>query len=111
MTTENIVFIEYNGANRPWQVWTDEKQMYDFSMKQGELLAEWAGAGNTYIHPLTISGKKPRKIWFKEDFRPTNGGVLGDIKLTNREIAEFGYSRIETPTHLVEIVEAIEYSY
>lgn len=107
MEIENIVFVEYNGANRPFQVWTDKNEMYDFSMKDGYLYAEWAGGGKPYIHKFR-EGIKPRKVWFKEEFRPTNGGVTENRPLQNREIIEFGYSIIENATHLEEIVSAIE---
>jgi len=104
-----IVFVEYNGANRPLQVWTDKNEMFYFSMKEGSFQAEWAGKSNPYIHKLR-EGIKPRRIWFKEEFRPTNGALVEQIALQNKEINEFGFSVIENPTHIEEIIKAINNS-
>lgn len=108
MNTENIVFVEYDGLNRPFQVWDDKGDMYDFCTKNKELNATWAGSGGTYISNFYVI-KKPRKLWFKPEFRPTKSGI--SKLLTNRDISEMGYSMIDKPTHLEEIVFAIENRY
>jgi len=109
MNIDNIVFIEYDGKNIPFQVWTDDMSMYDLRIKQGHLFAELSGmGGTTYIHKFSSKIKRPRKLWFKPDFRPYDSGNIKKGPLQNRDIYEYGYSIIENPTYLDEILEAIE---
>lgn len=96
--------IEYKPRGTAWQVWDLENQMFDVDRKNGELVFEWAGGGQPYVHE-GYSGKEKRKIWFCEDFRPTNGKVE---KLTDEEIESFGFVILKEPINLEEIIEAYE---
>lgn len=99
---KEVVFIEYDGVDRPFQVYTSDLQGYDFYFKDGEIDFNWC-SGNIYpfISRFAKKPKKSRKIWFKEDFRPTRGG--DSTKLTNKEIAAMGYVIIPSPKHIAKI--------
>ena len=108
ITKDNVVFIEYNGAGRPHQVWIDSKTGFDFFMKGGYITADWSSSGfMPYIHELIDRLKGKRKIWFREEFRPSNGGKRGYKPLSNKQIEKLGYVIIDKPNYLDEVVEAI----
>ena len=108
---ENIVFVEYNGIGRPFQVYTDKLVGFDFFYKDGYIQCDWcSGNIRPFLNELSPirEEKKKLKVWFKEEFRPNNNSLKKSEKiLTNKEIEKMGYVIISEPKYLEEIVEAI----
>lgn len=108
MEISDIVFVEYNGHNKPFSVWTKSNDGYDFSLKNGYLIAEWS----SHYHPCLCPFANPekmkikRKLWFTEEFRPTHYADSSKI-LSNDEIQEMGYEIIQNPLWIEEILEAL----
>jgi 23S rRNA A1618 N6-methylase RlmF len=107
---EDIVFIEYNGIGRPFQVYTKDLTGYDFFYKNGWIQCEWcSGNIRPFLNELTDKwkAKKKLKVWFNEDFRPTNNTLEKTKLLTNDEISEMGYVIVNEPKWIEEIIYAI----
>jgi hypothetical protein len=107
--SENIVFIQYNGVNRPFQVYTDELVGYDFFHNKGIIKCYWSSLNlRPFLNKLSNPFKRKKlKIWFKEDFRPTDNSLKNKKILSNKEIENMGYVIIQEPKYLDEIIEAI----
>jgi len=110
MELEDIVYVEYNGANRPHQVFTRNLRGYDFFMKNGFIQCEWS-SGNIrpFLNKLCPEWEKKKKlkVWFNEDFRPTTNFFENNHILPDIDIEKMGYVKINKPLHLVDIVTAI----
>jgi hypothetical protein len=108
--SEKIVFIEYNGLGRPFQVYTDELVGYDFFCNKGIIKCHWSSLNlRPFLNKLSPTFKRKKlKIWFKEDFRPTDNSLKNKKILSNKEIEDMGYVIIEEPKYLDEIIEAID---
>ena len=110
-TKENIVFIEYNGVGRPFQVYTDDLTGFDFFYKDGYIQCSWCSCNiRPFLNKLTHEwqAKKKLKVWFKEDFRPDNNSIEDDHILTDEEISEMGYVILSEPKYLDEIIDALD---
>lgn len=109
MNENEIIFVEYNGAGRPFQVYTNKLEGYDFFMKNKEICCEWS-SGNIrpFLNKLTDKWKGKIKIWFNEDFRPSTNNFENNYILSNDEIVKLGYVIIDKPKYLTEIIEAID---
>jgi hypothetical protein len=108
--SENIVFIQYNGVDRPFQVYTDKLVGFDFFYNKGLIQCNWCSLNLIpFLNELSPiwKGKKKLKIWFKEDFRPTDNSLKNKKILSNKEIENMGYIIIQEPKYLDEIIEAI----
>lgn len=101
-----IVFIEFDGADRPFQVYTSDLQGYDFYLKNGSIDCNWcSGNIRPFLSQFAKPPKRKRKIWFDEEFRPTFSS--GNTPLTNKEIADMGYVIIPSPKHIIEITNLL----
>lgn len=111
---EDIVFVEYNGVGRPFQVYTKDLTGYDFFYKDGWIQCELcSGNIRPFLNELAPErkAKKKLKVWFNEDFRPTNNFFKEEEKiLTDEEISKMGYEIVKEPKWIEEIIYAI-YSY
>ena len=107
--SENIVFIEYNGVGRPFQVYTDKLVGFDFFYNKGLIKCNWSSLNlRPFLNKLSPTFKRKKlKIWFKEDFRPTDNSLKNKKILSNKEIEQMGYIIIQEPKYLDEIIEAI----
>lgn len=47
------------------------------------------------------------KVWFNEEFRPTNNSFKEEKILTDEEILEMGYEIVKEPKWIEEIIYAI----
>ena len=113
LTTGSIVYVEYNGVGRPFQVYTDELTGFDFFKKDGYISCDWCSQNikpflNALADPEKWKISKKLKLWFKEEYRPTSNTGENDHILTDQEISDMGYMIIKEPKYLEEIVEAIE---
>jgi len=110
---EDIVFVEYNGIGRPFQVYTKDLTGYDFFYKDGWIQCEWCSWNiRPFLNELAPEwkAKKKFKVWFNEKFRPTNNSFKEEKILTDKEISEMGYEIVKEPKWIEEIIYAI-YSY
>ena len=110
MANNDIVFVEYNGANRPHQVFTRDLTGYDFFYKYGYIQCEWCSGGiNPFLSELCPEWKLKNKlkVWFNEDFRPNKNSLKEAHILSDAEIKGMGYVKIGKPLHLDEICDAI----
>lgn len=111
VSKQDVIFIEYNGIGRPFQVYTRDFEGYDFFYKDGCIQCEWSSGGiRPFLSPFANPEIKKRKLWFNADFRPTNNTFKEKKILTDLEISEMGYEIIKEPKWIEEIVYAI-YSY
>jgi hypothetical protein len=108
----DIVFVEYNGVDRPFQVYTKDLEGYDFFYKDGWIQCDWcSGNVKPFLNAFVLDKiKRKSKVWFLEEFRPTNNTFEETKILTDSEISEMGYEVIKEPKYIEEIVYAI-YSY
>jgi hypothetical protein len=105
---EDIIFIEYNGIGRPFQVYTKDLTGYDFFYKDGWIQCDWCSDNiRPFLNDFANPEIKKRKLWFNEEFRPTNNTLKETKILTDEEISEMGYQIIKEPKWLEEVVYAI----
>lgn len=108
---EDIVFIEYNGAGRPFQVYTSDLQGYDFFFKNGYIQCDWCSMNiRPYMNSLTEEWQtkhRKLKVWFKEEYRPKSNDGQPPRILSDLEIATMGYVISVVPRYIDEILEAI----
>lgn len=105
---DDIIFIEYNGIGRPFQVYTKDLTGYDFFYKDGWIQCDWcSGNIRPFLNAFANPEIKKRKLWFNEEFRPTNNTLKENKILTDEEISEMGYQIIKEPKWLEEVVYAI----
>ena len=110
-TKENIVFVEYNGVGRPFQVYTDDLTGFDFFYKDGYIQCSWCSCNiRPFLSKLTPEwqAKKKLKVWFKEEFRPNNNSIEDDHILTDEEISTMGCVILPEPKYLDEIIDALD---
>ena len=63
ITKDDIVFVEYNGVGRPFQVYTKDLTGYDFFYKDGCIQCEWcSGNIRPFLNELTDEWKA-KKNW------------------------------------------------
>lgn len=111
ITKEDIVFIEYNGVGRPFQVYTRDLIGYNFFYKNGWIQCETcSGNIRPFLNELTPKwkAKKKLKVWFNEQFRPKNNYFKDKKILTDEEISEMGYEIVKEPKWIEEIIYAID---
>jgi len=107
ITKEDIVFIEYDGIGRPFQVFTKDLEGYDAFYKDKQIQCAWSSSGiNPFLNEL-INANKKRNIWFKESFRPTNNSSSIVKILSDINISEMGYKKIGKARWIDETVDAI----
>lgn len=101
-----VVFIEYDGVGRPFQVYTSNLEGYDFFYTDHRIDYNWCSSNiRPFLSLFYRMPKRKRKVWFKEEFRPTLSS--GNTPLTNKEIYQMGYFIIPSPMHITEIRELI----
>ena len=107
METDKIICIEYNGAFRPFSVFTSDLRTYDIDYHNGGLTYHYSGFGSRpYVSPFA-DPKKKRWLWFAEEFRPRSASLPEKV-LNNHELEAYGFQVIQSPQKLEDLESAIE---
>ncbi|MBE2188437.1 MAG: hypothetical protein KGZ71_09965 [Desulfobulbaceae bacterium] len=114
ITKDNIVFVQYNGHNRPHQVCFSPRDgsisphmIYKFFQEEYEIRCRYATYGMPSLSKRA-NLRKRMKVWFKPEYRPYDS-EYSDRLLTNAEINGYGYEIITEPLFINEIIDAINY--
>lgn len=107
---KDIIFIEYNGVNRPFRIYTFDLAGYDFFYKDKYIQCKFSSLNiSPFLNTLVPEVKKKgnRKIWFNDKWRPYNNEFGKRYQLSDKQITKMGYLRIENPKYIDEILEAL----